>query len=53
MKYQCECTYCGHIWIEQFWMDPTGVEVPCVKCDDKHCRLRSVETQDVFGYNVS
>ncbi len=48
MKYQCECTYCGHQWRQVFWKRPEAII--CLKCSDLGVKVS--ELKDVFGYDV-
>lgn len=54
MRLQCECTYCGHRWLELY--SPYNLEyykkdAKCPKCKDKNLRFKEEAHSDVFGYN--
>lgn len=44
MKYSLECKYCGYKWNTNFKVST------CIKCDDKNIKCRTIETNNVFGY---
>lgn len=54
-KLQCECTYCGHVWVESYnhynleWIKK---DMRCPRCKDKRLKFREEANRDVFGYNV-
>lgn len=54
MKLQCECTYCGHKWIEH--CSPYNVEyykrdASCKKCRDQNLKFKEEQSGDIFGYH--
>lgn len=49
-RFQCSCKYCGNTWICFYFIKPRKGTLKCIKCDDRHVRIREAIVSDVFGY---
>lgn len=47
-KFDVECTYCGHTWVDEFYYNPQDLR--CKICNDKELKLRSHEKNRVDIY---
>jgi len=49
-KFQMECMYCGHKWVETLWHKPDNLRCTHGSCNDKNITIRPLKGAGSVDY---